>query len=79
MLEAIRDSLGANPITREELAERVAEKTGASGRDLMLSGWGEMLKPAAFHGHLCSGPPRGQSVTFVRPDRWLTGWSLLTP
>ena len=79
VLEAIRDSLGANPITREELAERVAEKTGASGRDLMLSGWGEMLKPAAFHGHLCSGPPRGQSVTFVRPDRWLTGWSLPRP
>jgi hypothetical protein len=33
-----------------------------------------MLKPASFHGHLASGPPRGQSVTFVRPDRWLGGW-----
>ena len=76
VLGAIRGSLNGNPITREELAEKVAEKTGASGRDLMLSGWGEMLKPAAFHGYLCSGPPRGQTVTFVRPDKWLTEWSL---
>ncbi len=75
-LEAIRDSLGQVPVTREELAEKVAEKTGARGGDLMLSGWGEMLKPAAFHGYLCSGPPRGQSVTFVRPDRWLGGWKV---
>jgi len=52
VLGAIRDSLGADPITREELAEKVARKTGASGGGLMLSGWGEMLKPAAFHGHL---------------------------
>lgn len=41
----------------------------------MLSGWAEMLKPAAFEGSLVSGRPRGQSVTFVRPDRWLGEWS----
>jgi Winged helix DNA-binding domain len=40
----------------------------------MLSGWGEMLKPAAFQGSLISGPPQGQSVTFVRPDAWLPAW-----
>jgi Winged helix DNA-binding domain len=70
-LEAIRDSLGARPVTREELAEKVAVKVGPKGKARMMSGWGEMLKPAAFHGYLISGPPRGQSVTFVRPDRWL--------
>ncbi len=75
-LEAIRVSLGATPITREKLAEKVGENSGGKGRDVMLSGWGEMLKPAAFHGYLCSGPPRGQSVTFVRPDRWLGRWSV---
>src|SRR5918996_159753 len=73
-LEAIRDSLGARPITREQLATKVAAKVGAGGSDRLMSGWGEMLKPAAFHGYLSSGPPRGQSVTFVRPDRWLGGW-----
>lgn len=78
-LQAIRDSLGAVPVTREELAAEVAERTGAKGGDLMLSGWGEMLKPAAFHGYLCSGPPRGQSVTFVRPDRWLGRWKTPRP
>jgi hypothetical protein len=75
-LDAIRSSLGARPITREQLAEKVAAKVGAKGRDRMMSGWGEMLKPAAFHGYLCSGPPRGQSVTFVRPDRWLKEWKI---
>ena len=74
-LEAIRKSLGVRPITREQLADKVAAKGGAKG-DRMLSGWGEMLKPAAFHGYLCSGPPRGQNVTFVRPDRWLGKWKV---
>lgn len=75
-LEAIRASLGARPLTREQLADKVASKVGPKGRDRLLSGWGEMLKPAAFHGYLCSGPPRGQSVTFVRPDRWLGDWKV---
>jgi hypothetical protein len=73
-LEAIKDALGARPITRERLAEKVAATVGPHARDRMMSGWGEMLKPASFHGYLSSGPPRGQSVTFVRPDRWLGGW-----
>lgn len=78
-LEAIRASLGARPLTREQLADKVASRVGPKGRDRLLSGWGEMLKPAAFHGYLCSGPPRGQSVTFVRPDRWLGEWKVPDP
>ena len=78
-LNAIHKSLGARPVTREQLAEKVAAKVGAKGRQRMLSGWGEMLKPAAFQGHLCSGPPRGQNVTFVRPDRWLKQWDPPAP
>jgi winged helix DNA-binding protein len=74
ILDAIRDSLGARPMTREQLAEAVAKRVGPEARRRMLSGWGEMLKPAAFEGSLISGPPRGQQVTFVRPDRWLAGW-----
>lgn len=75
ILDAIRDSLGARPITREQLADRVAERVDHDARERMLSGWGEMLKPAAFEGSLISGPPQGQSVTFVRPDRWLRAWN----
>ena len=78
-LDAIHKSLGARPITREQLAEKVAAKVGRKGKQRMLSGWGEMLKPAAFQGHLCSGPPRGQNVTFVRPDRWLRKWDPPAP
>jgi uncharacterized protein YcaQ len=73
-LAAIRASLTARPITREQLAHKVAGRVGLKGRERMLSGWAEMLKPAAFEGALISGPPRGQSVTFVRPDRWLKKW-----
>jgi uncharacterized protein YcaQ len=75
ILDAIRRSLGQEPLTREELAAKVARRAGARARQRMLSGWGEMLKPAAFEGSLISGPPRGQSVTFVRPDRWLGKWT----
>jgi hypothetical protein len=73
-LDAIRDSLGARPLTREQLADKVAARGGSGSRERMLSGWGEMLKPASFEGALISGPPKGRSVTFVRPDRWLKGW-----
>lgn len=77
ILDAIRDSLGSRPLTREQLAQKVATKVGARARDRMLSGWGEMLKPASFQGSLIAGPPQGRSVTFVRPDRWLEGWEVL--
>jgi uncharacterized protein YcaQ len=74
LIEAIQQSLGARPITREQLAEKVAERVGPAAQERMRSGWGELLKPAAFRGSLISGPPRGQNVTFVRPDRWLGRW-----
>jgi winged helix DNA-binding protein len=73
-LNAIGESLGAKPLTREALAGKVAKRVGPRSRERMLSGWGEMLKPAAFEGSLISGPPKGRSVTFVRPDRWLKSW-----
>jgi winged helix DNA-binding protein len=74
LLKAIRSALTDRPATREELTEKVARKVGPHVRERMASGWGELLKPAAFRGWLCSGPPRGQNVTFVRPDRWLRAW-----
>ena len=61
-------------MTREELADEVALRTSPHLRDHFLSGWGSLLKPAAYRGMLCSGPNRGRNVTFVRPDQWVTGW-----
>jgi hypothetical protein len=74
LLKAIRSALSDRPMTREELAEKIAPKVGPQVRKELGSGWGTLLKPAAFQGALISGPPRGQNVTFVRPERWLRSW-----
>ncbi len=53
---------GGEPLSRRELAERLG---------MPIDSWGSLLGPAARLGLLVHGPPRGQEVTFVRPDRWL--------
>jgi hypothetical protein len=74
LLNVIRVALTDRPMSREELADKIARRVGPRVRKEMASGWGTLLKPASFQGALVSGPPRGQNVTFVRPDRWLRSW-----
>jgi len=76
VVSEIRVALNGRCLTREQLADRIAKqsKTGAKFRQLMLSGWGVLLQPAAYDGSLCFGPSQGTNVTFVRPDQWLGGW-----
>ena len=64
--------LGGEGLTRDELAEAVAEAAGspALGEKLRDS-WGAYLKPASFRGSLCFGPNKGKHVTFVSPRAWL--------
>jgi hypothetical protein len=72
LLGALPDVLGAEPLTREELADAVIGATGHQGlRERLTHGFGTLLKPAAFRGLICSGPPRGRNVTFVAPRAWL--------
>jgi hypothetical protein len=71
ILDGVPRVLGGRPVTREQLADRLAELAGPDLRDRIVSGWGALLKPSARRGHLCFGPNRGRNVTFVRPDRWL--------
>ena len=72
ILGALPDVLGAEPLTREELADAIIDATGHNGlREPLTQGFGTVLKPAAFRGLLCSGPPRGRNVTFVAPRAWL--------
>jgi len=71
ILESVPRALGARPLTREQLADKLAELAGPAVRERILSGWGALLKPSARRGDLCFGPNRGRNVTFVRPDRWL--------
>lgn len=71
-IKGVHDALDGRMLTREQLAEEVGKLTGLTHLgERLRSGWGELLKPAAFQGELCFGPSQGQNVTFVRPDQWL--------
>jgi hypothetical protein len=72
MLAAIPRVLDGPPLTREELAGRVAAETGIDAlAEALRDGFGALLKPAAFAGDLCFADPEGRSVRFTRPDRLL--------
>lgn len=72
-------ALNGTPVTREELIATVGRGRSDRVRQILRSGWGGMLKPAARNGLLCFGPIRGQSVTFVRPQAWLPSWRTVDP
>jgi len=74
IVDQIGAALDAQPLTREELIAVVGRGRSAHINQMLRSGWGGMLKPAARSGLLCFGPNRGQSVTFVRPEKWLRSW-----
>jgi hypothetical protein len=75
IIEGIRSALDGRCLTREQLAAETARITGLTRLEAALrSGWGELLKPAAYQGYLCFGPNQGQQITFARPDQWLGTW-----
>jgi hypothetical protein len=71
--DAVAEVLGAEPMTRAELAAAVSARLGDPALTGPLStGWGALLKPAAARGLLCSGPAADDgAVTFVAPAAWL--------
>jgi hypothetical protein len=72
LLEGYRVTLTDKGLTRDQLAEAVAEHSGRQHlREMLLGGWGTLLKPGAYQGHLVFGPSNGQNVTFVSPRHWL--------
>ncbi len=76
VLDAIPRALDGQVLTRGELADRILEITKRRHlADRLRSGWGELLKPAAFRGLICFGPQSGRAVTFVRPDQWVGQWT----
>lgn len=80
IVEGVRATLSETGVTREQLADAIAQRTGIPKlRELLRSGWGALLKPSAFQGDLCFGPSQGQNVTFVRPDRWIGDWRPADP
>jgi hypothetical protein len=79
-VDMVRDAIGevleGRVLTREELGAEVAERVRSRHvRELLRSGWGMLLKPAAYAGVLIQGPPSGRNVTYTRPDTWLGSWS----
>jgi winged helix DNA-binding protein len=77
--EDIGAALNGTPMTREELIAHVGRGRSEHVHQVLRSGWGGMLKPAARNGLLCFGPNRGQTVTFVRPESWLPSWREVDP
>lgn len=72
-------ALNGTPLTREELITAVGKGKSPKVLELLKSGWGGILKPAARSGALCFGPNRGSSVTFVRSQAWLGQWREVDP
>ncbi len=72
LLDTVREVLGAEGLTRDELAEAVAAAAGSPvlGEKLRDS-WGAYLKPASFRGSICFGLNKGRNVTFVSPAAWI--------
>ena len=75
----IGTALNGTPMTREELIASVGRGRSAHVNQVLRSGWGSMLKPAARNGLLCFGPSRAQAVTFVSPRSWLPSWREVEP
>jgi hypothetical protein len=72
--------LSGTPATRESLAAAAAQRSGRPHLEqVLLSGWGAVLKPMAARGQLAFGPPDGRSVTFVAPPAWLGEWEPVEP
>lgn len=73
--ETVPQVLSGTPVSREELAVRVAERSGRPEvAEHLRSGWGALLKPLAARGQLVFGPSDGRSVTFVAAGEWLRPW-----
>ena len=65
---AVWEAAGAEPLWREELADVVVRRAGTKHEKRLRSGF------SFFTGDLCQGPPQGNKITFVRPDRWIGNW-----
>jgi Winged helix DNA-binding domain len=72
MASAASEALAGDvALTREELTAEIVGRTGSAHlAEVLGSGWGTLLKPLAWWGVLCFGPPRGNRVTFVSAG-WL--------
>lgn len=72
LIEATRGALDGEPLTREQLAAAVAERSGDPELAHKLSdNWGSGLKPAAWRGPLIFGPSDGPEAEAEGPGRFM--------
>src|SRR3954468_5108574 len=62
------EALGGEPLLREQVADEVVRRAGKTHEGRLRSGF------AFFLTETCQGPPQGNKITLVRPDRWIEGW-----
>lgn len=80
VLDAIRDALAGEPLTRDALGDAVARQLGDERLGEAVRGsFGTMPKLAALRGDVCFAEPAGQKVRFTRPDLWLGPWEIVAP
>ena len=77
--EDVVEALAEGPLTRREIAVRVAAAHGPEARKWIEHSWGGILRRGLYEGRVCFGPTRGTEVRFVRTDRWLSGASAPSP
>jgi hypothetical protein len=76
LTEAVAEILDDQVLTRDQLVTQLGVRLGHRDlEDELRSGWGAVLKPVAWQGALCHGPPIDGKVTFARPDRLLPTWT----
>jgi hypothetical protein len=69
---AVWEAAGSEPLLREQLVDEVVAHAGRKHEGRLRSGF------AFFTDQLCQGPPQGNKITLVRPDRWLGKWKRVT-
>jgi len=66
--ETVGKVLRGRALTRDQLADAVAKRTGSKKLGAILrQSWGVLLKPAAYRGQLCFAEGEGARVRFTHP------------
>jgi hypothetical protein len=69
-IKTVSEVLRGRVLSREQLADAVAERTGSKKLGALLrQSWGVLLKPAAYRGQLCFAEGDGARVRFTHPGR----------
>ncbi|RCG31797.1 winged helix DNA-binding domain-containing protein [Sphaerisporangium album] len=75
LADAVQAELDGAVLSREDLVAAVERRTKDSViSEAMKSGWGAVLKPLAWQGHLCNGDGDDGRITFTSPVTYLPGW-----